>query len=87
LAGTLVLASLSILLETPLLLYLGKLAPALQKRPFPQIFLAVWVYGFHGDFLTDWIVLGFQASARYYRELQDRKQTALRLELQLSDAV
>jgi two-component system LytT family sensor kinase len=83
---TLCLATMSVALEAPLLLYTGQLSGALSQRPPLQIFEAIWVYGFHGDFLAYWIVLGLQAGGTYYRALQSRKQEALQLELQLSDA-
>ena len=84
LAGT-CFATVAIGLETPILLYFRKLAPALSEWPFGEVFKAVWVYGFHSDFLTYWVVLGIQAGARYYRQSQDRKQEALQLELRTSE--
>jgi LytS/YehU family sensor histidine kinase len=80
------LATVSVAIETPILRSLGYLHPSLQKQSLFKAFKAVWVYGFHGDLLTFWIGLGLQSSARYYREFQNRKQEALRLQLQLSDA-
>ncbi len=86
LAVTICLATMAVGIETPLLVWSGELAPALQHRSLRQVYGAIWVYGFHSDCLALWIVLGMQAGARYYREFQNRKQEALRLQLQLSDA-
>jgi two-component system LytT family sensor kinase len=80
------LATTSVAIETPILRSLGYLHPSLHQQGLFRAFGAVWVYGFHGDLLTFWIGLGLQASARYYREFQSRKQEALQLQLQLSDA-
>ncbi|MEO5953518.1 MAG: histidine kinase [Chloroflexia bacterium] len=80
------LATASVAMETPILRSLGYLHPSLRQQGLFKSFSAVWVYGFHGDLLTFWIGLGLQASARYYREFQNRKQETLRLQLQLSDA-
>jgi len=85
LVASMCFATLSIALETPGLLYSGKLSPTLQRLPFFDVFVAVWVFGFHGDLLTYWIVVGIQAGARYYRQVEDRRQEALALELRTSE--
>jgi signal transduction histidine kinase len=74
-----------IAVETPLCLYAGTLAPPLKGASFSAVFPVLLVFGFHGYLLMYWIVIGVQAAARYYRQSQERKQVALRLDLRTSE--
>jgi len=52
---------------------------------YAATFVILMVFGFHGNITGYWIVLGIQAAFRYYHQYQERRQTALRLELQASE--
>ncbi|HEX3531158.1 MAG TPA: histidine kinase [Thermoanaerobaculia bacterium] len=60
------------------------LFPAVMKT-YAATFIILMVFGFHGNVTGYWIVLGIQAAFRYYNQYQERRQTALRLELQASE--
>lgn len=48
-------------------------------------FVALLILGFHENVVSYWAILGIQAAIGYYRGYQDRRQQALRLELQSSE--
>jgi sensor histidine kinase YesM len=70
--------------ESAILANLG-LFPQITKDRFVTLFFIVMVLGFHGNIVAYWIVLGMQAAFRTYRQYQERRQEALRLELQASE--
>jgi len=59
--------------------------PQVTKNRFVSLIFVLMVLGFHSNIITYWLVLGFQAAFRTYRQYQERRQEALRLELQASE--
>jgi two-component system LytT family sensor kinase len=73
-----------LIVDSALLARLG-LFPQVTKDRFATLLFILTVLGFHGNIVTYWIVLGLQAAFRTYRQYQERRQEALRLELQASE--
>jgi two-component system, LytTR family, sensor kinase len=71
-------------LESAILSRLG-LFPQVTKNRFSAMFAILLVFGFHGNVASYWTLLGIQYAVRVYRRYQERKQEALRLELQASE--
>jgi sensor histidine kinase YesM len=78
-----VFALVHILLDSTVVARLGLFPVAMKSQT--AAFVILLVFGFHGNVTAYWILLGMQAAFRYYRQYQERKQTALRLELQASE--
>lgn len=66
------------------LIHLLGLFPTLMKN-FVAIIVILLVIAFHSNIMTYWAVLGVAYALRYYQRYQERKQEALRLELQASE--
>ena len=60
------------------------LFPTLMKG-FAATIVILLIIAFHQNIMTYWTVLGVAYSLRYYQNYQERKQQALRLELQASE--
>jgi two-component system, LytTR family, sensor kinase len=71
-------------LDSAILSSLG-LFPQIMKSRFSATFAILVVLGFHGNITSYWTLLGIQYALRVYRRYQERKQEALRLELQASE--
>jgi two-component system, LytTR family, sensor kinase len=70
-----------LIVDSVLIARLG-IFPQLMKGDASTTFGVLLVLGgFHGNIVTYWMVLGLQYTFRYYRQYQERKQHALRLEL------
>jgi len=73
-----------LILDSAILSRVG-IFPAIMKGSFSATFAFLMLFGFHGNIVTYWTVLGIQAALRYYRQYQERRQHALQLELQASE--
>ena len=83
----LLLAMLFSLLEIAVhstLIHSLDLFPTLMKG-FAATIIIMLIIAFHQNIMTYWTVLGVSYSLRYYGQYQERKQQALRLELQASE--
>ncbi len=78
-----VFSLLEITIHGTLIHYLG-LFPTLMKG-FSGIMATLWLIGFHQNIMTYGMLLGVGYALRYYRQYQERRQQALRLELQSSE--
>lgn len=76
------LALVHLVVDSTLVHRMG-LFPVIMKS-YSATFVILMIFGFHGNITGYWIVLGIQAAFRYYNQYQERRQTALRLELQAS---
>ena len=52
---------------------------------FPVTFASLLKGAFHQNFMACWIILGLEHTLRYYRGYQERRQHALRLELEAAE--
>ena len=73
-------ALLQLVLETFISVTLG-LISAPVGRSFSRLFQFLAAFGFHGNVLAYWAILGIQAGWHYYMRYQERAQEALRLEI------
>jgi len=80
-----VFAVLEITLETPLLLAMGTLSPALQNLPFARALPVLLVYTFHGNLMRYFVVLGLQTGLRTYRQFRERENQAMRLQVETAE--
>jgi len=69
-------------IEAPVLVWLGLFRGAAKPG---QAFALLLVYGFHGNVIRYWAVLGLQAVFRSHRRAQQREREALRLEVHSSE--
>jgi two-component system, LytTR family, sensor kinase len=66
------------------LIYCFGLFPTVMKG-FAGALAVLLLIAFHQNILTYWTILGIGYAIRYYQDYQERKQQALRLELQTSE--
>jgi sensor histidine kinase YesM len=78
-----VVSLVQLILESAILSHLG-VFPGLMNT-FVTTFAFLLVIGFHTGIMTYWEVLGVQYGIGYYRNYQERRQEALRLELRASE--
>jgi two-component system, LytTR family, sensor kinase len=71
-------------IETAVYMQLG-IQESRAALPFLQRLSVSLVYGFHGNVLSYWAILGIQSAFHHYRRYQEREQQALRLELRASE--
>ncbi|HBL26847.1 MAG TPA: hypothetical protein DD490_08440 [Acidobacteria bacterium] len=83
LAASVTFSIVHLTLDSALLPHLG-IFPTVMKD-FVTTFVLLVILGFHGNIMTYWLVLGIQATLRTYRQYQERKEQALRLELQATE--
>ena len=83
LAFSVIFSLTEIAIHGALIHFLG-LFPTLM-RGFTMAVTFLLVIAFHQNIMTYWTVLGVAYALRYYRRYQERKQQALRLELQASE--
>ena len=72
-----------LVLESAILPRLG-LFPTYMKN-FSATLIILLFLGFHPNIVSYWLVLGIQATFRYYQQYQERRRQALQLELQASE--
>ena len=72
-----------IALHSALIYSLG-LLPTVMKG-FAGTVVVLIIISFHQNIMTYWTLLGAEYALRYYRQYQERRQQALRLELQASE--
>jgi two-component system, LytTR family, sensor kinase len=71
-------------LETAAYMQLG-IRQSQTAQPFLERLSVSLVFGFHGNVLSYWAILGIQSAFHHYRRYQEREQQALRLELRASE--
>lgn len=67
-----------------IIFYALGLFPSLMKT-LTISFVALLILSFHQNILTYWLLIGIEHALRYYRGYQERRQQALRLEVQASE--
>jgi len=77
------LAIVHLVVDSAIVHRLG-LFPVIMKS-YSATFVIFMIFGFHGNITGYWIVLGIQAAFGYYHRYHERRQMALRLELQASE--
>lgn len=73
---------LEILIEGPVLVAIGTFGPMTVSSQLPLLL----IYGFHGNIIRYWLVLGIQSAIRYYWQAQERELRSSELAAQLSGA-
>ncbi len=84
LSFSVVFAVLHVLINSAILVSMG-VFPAIMKGYAETIGFLLIFGGLHGIIISYWTVLGIQIAFRYYHQYQERRQQALRLELQASE--
>ena len=83
LPASILITVLELLLEAAILFRLGVFPSIMKTFSATAAFLVM--IGFHQGVLTYWVILAAEHGIRYYRGYQERKQSALRLELQATE--
>ena len=83
LACSVIVSIVHLVLDSAIISRLG-LFTAVMKG-FWGTFAVLLILGFHGSVLTYWTVLGIQSAFRYYHQYQERRQAALKLELDAAE--
>lgn len=84
LAFSVVFSIIHIFINSAILVSMG-VFPTLMKGYAETIGFLLILGGLHGIIISYWTVLGIQIAFRYYHQYQERRQQALRLELQASE--
>ena len=84
LAFSVVFAILHVFVNSAILVGMG-VFPTVMKSYAETIGFLLIFGGLHGIIISYWTVLGIQIAFRYYHQYQERRQQALRLELQASE--
>jgi two-component system, LytTR family, sensor kinase len=83
-AFSVVIAVVQLTIETFISVQLGLISTPVGQS-FPRLFRVLAAFGFHGNMLAYWAILGIQAGWHYYVQYQERAQAALRLEVAAAD--
>jgi sensor histidine kinase YesM len=79
-----IFAVVQLAIETAVYMQLG-IQESRAALPYLRRLSVSMVFGFHGNVLSYWAILGIQSAFHHYRRYQEREQQALRLELRASE--